>query len=600
MAILPLAPFQFQHVNHPGSPASFSDPHFKQNMIQTPVDRSMIHSNTLTAPSNGPSTGSKKQKTTPPCDRCRQRRIKCDRLEPTCSSCTKYKASCVRTFFPAGAPLSTVSVDSVGTTGLRILTSVGKRDRDLSEAEVLDSCLRDVQSLQLSRLRRIEMFFDRLNIDEVRLDELGWLAEQIKAQQAGTSAGPTQYTPEEIAEKLGPSTPLSWIKQLSPLLMASNRVQQMPSVTSSTSKSSSSSSGSPARVAIEATLSSSGEFTCPSLEPASFPAKVPLSILNKTMFELSVYDRTEYLGPVAGTRASNWCEEMRFPLPWLIPEPQVDESLLVLPPIECMLELIEWMILSPLYTYFPILTKASILNALSSALPGVEMPSGATEGSHSESGASPENSELPRSITGHVSAVFLLNAILALGAAYRSNAIKTNMTHRLLSNINDKDQSMFNSQVYFNRAQALTLHLLDQPRVSTLQGLLLMMKCPVLPGIQNLYREQACAMALSLGLHRDPAPWTHCQPVIQLRRNIFWCCYVIDASYSLNSGSPERFPDDYITVELPRLPSIELGDDIGEIETENETHRIGFLIEQAKLWRIVKKIRRCGQTSSKR
>jgi hypothetical protein len=85
--------------------------------------------------------------------------------------------------------------------------------------------------------------------------------------------------------------------------------------------------------------------------------------------------------------------------------------------------------------------------------------------------------------------------------------------------------------------------------------------------------------------------------VTQLRRNIFWCCYVIDASYSLNSGSPERFPDDYISIGLPKLPSLELGDDIGELEFEGETNRIGFLLEQAKLWKIVKKIRRCGQTS---
>jgi len=144
----------------------------------------------------------------------------------------------------------------------------------------------------------------------------------------------------------------------------------------------------------------------------------------------------------------------------------------------------------------------------------------------------------------------------------------------------------------------LTVYILDQPRVSSLQGLLLLMKCPAIPGIQNLYREQACAMALALGLHRDCEPWTLCRSVIQLRRNIFWCCYVIDASYSLNSGSPERFPDDYITLTLPKLPSLEDGDDFGEIEAEEECHRIGFLIEQAKLWRIVKKIRRCGQTSN--
>ncbi|KAG0287949.1 hypothetical protein BGZ97_006946, partial [Linnemannia gamsii] len=165
---------------------------------------------------------------------------------------------------------------------------------------------------------------------------------------------------------------------------------------------------------------------------------------------------------------------------------------------------------------------------------------------------------------------------MALGAAYRSNAIKEKKNHRLLENKNIQDLPEHNFQTYFDRSQALTAYILHQPRVSSLQGLLLLMKCPTIPGIQNLYREQACAMALALGLHRDCEPWTLCR---------------------LNSGSPERFPDDYISIGLPKLPSLELGDDIGELEFEGETNRIGFLLEQAKLWKIVKKIRRCGQTS---
>ncbi|KAG0038003.1 hypothetical protein BGZ82_001343 [Podila clonocystis] len=514
--------------------------------------------------------------------------IRCDRLEPTCSSCIKYKATCLRTAFPAGAPLSTVSTDAIGP-GLRIQTTIGKRDRHYSEAEVLDSCLRDVQKLQVIRLRRIEQFFDRLGIDEKRLDEVSWIAEQIRTHEANNPSLELHYQPEEIIDKLGPRASVPWIRQILPLLQASKKVQQVPSTVQAYSKGLPISQLGNNTTALQATLTEAGEFICPSPKPVPFPTRVPLSVLNKTMFELSVYDHTEYLGPVAGTRASTWSEEMRFPLPWLVPEPQVQESLLVLPSMEQMLELIEWMILSPLYTYFPILNKASILNALSSALPG---PSYTRE-------MRSESSTLPQRITGRVSAVFLLNAIFALGAAYRSNAIEKNLKHRLLPDKVSRDTSSYDFQLFFDRSRALTVYILDQPRVSSLQGLLLLMKCPAIPGIQNLYREQACAMALALGLHRDPEPWTLCQSVIQMRRNIFWCCYAIDASYSLSSGSPERFPDDYITIGLPNLPSIENGDDIGEIEAETESNRIGFLIEQAKLWRIVKKIRRCGQASNK-
>lgn len=133
---------------------------------------------------------------------------------------------------------------------------------------------------------------------------------------------------------------------------------------------------------------------------------------------------------------------MRFPLPWLVPEPQVQESLLVLPSMEQMLELIEWMILSPLYTYFPILNKASILNALSSALPGSTYTRKQSDSSH-----------LPQRITGRVSAVFLLNAIFALGAAYRSNAIEKNLKHRLLPDKASRDTSSYDFQMFFDRSR---------------------------------------------------------------------------------------------------------------------------------------------------
>lgn len=113
--------------------------------------------------------------------------IKCDRLQPICSSCVKYKATCVRTAFPAGAPLSTVSVEAIGTPGLRV-TTAAKRDRFHTETEILDSCLRDVQTLQINRLRKIELFFDRLGIDETRLDEISWFTEQLKSQRESIDA----------------------------------------------------------------------------------------------------------------------------------------------------------------------------------------------------------------------------------------------------------------------------------------------------------------------------------------------------------------------------------------------------------------------------
>lgn len=209
----------------------------------------------------------------------------------------------------------------------------------------------------------------------------------------------------------------------------------------------------PANSPLQATLSESGQFIHPASKQTPFPTRVPLSVLNKTMFELSVYDCTQYLGPVAGTRAVSWSEEMRFTLPWLVPEPQVQESLLVLPPMDQMIDLIEWMVQSPLYIYLPILSKACILNAISSAVPNLDNSSQGIETPQSPAEVADETSALPQRITGRVSAVFLLNAIMALGAAYRTNAIKQGTPHKLLSDPKAREKKYYDFQVFFDRCR---------------------------------------------------------------------------------------------------------------------------------------------------
>lgn len=145
---------------------------------------------------------------------------------------------------------------------------------------------------------------------------------------------------------------------------------------------------------------------------------------------------------------------MRFPLPWLVPEPKLPESLLVLPPMEVVLDLVDWMIKSPLYVYFPILTRACILNSLSAALPGPDAPSLGIDKGYGENVKSEEDSssDLPQRITGRVSAVFLLNAIMALGAAYRSNAIKENQPHCMLRDPKSREP-IHDFQLFFDRSR---------------------------------------------------------------------------------------------------------------------------------------------------
>jgi len=68
MAVPPQSPFQFQHVPHPSTHGVYQDPSIKPG--STPPEVSAGNSSTA--------SGSKKQKTTPPCDRCRQRRVSFD------------------------------------------------------------------------------------------------------------------------------------------------------------------------------------------------------------------------------------------------------------------------------------------------------------------------------------------------------------------------------------------------------------------------------------------------------------------------------------------------------------------------------------------
>lgn len=52
----------------------------------------------------------------------------------------------------------------------------------------------------MNRLRRIEQFFDRVGIEENRLEEVGWLSEQIKMQHESTHGThpDLNYRPEEV------------------------------------------------------------------------------------------------------------------------------------------------------------------------------------------------------------------------------------------------------------------------------------------------------------------------------------------------------------------------------------------------------------------
>ncbi|KAI8340442.1 fungal-specific transcription factor domain-containing protein [Chlamydoabsidia padenii] len=113
---------------------------------------------------------------------------------------------------------------------------------------------------------------------------------------------------------------------------------------------------------------------------------------------------------------------------------------------------------------------------------------------------------------------------------------------------------------YYQDAISLVELYTDAPRLSTIQGLLLIIKYNELvqrPGFfhrTRFYFDLVVKMCKDLGLPRMLPPTCQVHPVLaEQRRRIFWAAYIYDLLFSTELGTPTLFTLDECTVEFPNL-----------------------------------------------
>ncbi|KAF9581120.1 hypothetical protein BGW38_001979, partial [Lunasporangiospora selenospora] len=136
---------------------------------------------------------------------------------------------------------------------------------------------------------------------------------------------------------------------------------------------------------------------------------------------------------------------------------------------------------------------------------------------------------------------------------------------------------------FFERARMVLDYCIGIPRLSTVQGLIMLSRYPRISGLGHSYRQQAITMALDLGLHRKCDRWIPDKQVQESRMRVFWCIYGADSSSASVTGRRPVIDD--TEIDVPMIVPIE-----GESETE--TAQTLFLVYICRLWRIFRNIKR--------
>jgi len=171
--------------------------------------------------------------------------------------------------------------------------------------------------------------------------------------------------------------------------------------------------------------------------------------------------------------------------------------------------------------------------------------------------------------------IFLLNSV------FMAAALTGDYQHAsCYSDPNDKKTL---ATPFFERARLVLDYCMGIPRVSTVQGLLLLSQYPKISGWGHHYVQQAILMASDLGLHRKCDRWIPDKQVQETRKRVFWCVYAIDSSTASVTGRRPLLDDNEIDVSLLVPTSAE-----GEEEYSNTL----FLVHICKLWRIFRNVKR--------
>lgn len=271
-----------------------------------------------------------------------------------------------------------------------------------------------------------------------------------------------------------------------------------------------------------------------------------LSELAATMDKLRVFDASVYFGKGSMLFTSTdqekfWDEEISFD----VHEARgvdIPPEATVLPPVEVMDALID-IYYQHYYVYLPMIQKTTLLQAL-------------------------EDRFEPQSI-------FLLNSL------FMAASLTGDCTHP--SCWTDPNDQKTLGTPFFERARMVLDYCVGIPRLSTVQGLIMLSRYPRISGLGHSYMQQAILMGMDLGLHRKCDRWIPDKQVQESRKRVFWCVYAADSSTSSVTGRRPMLDD--AEIDVPMIVPTE-GD------TESETIQLLFLVQTCRLWRIFRNIKR--------
>ncbi|KAL1923404.1 uncharacterized protein VTP21DRAFT_8384 [Calcarisporiella thermophila] len=109
------------------------------------------------------------------------------------------------------------------------------------------------------------------------------------------------------------------------------------------------------------------------------------------------------------------------------------------------------------------------------------------------------------------------------------------------------------ADVFYQRVKKLLDTAFEKPQLSTVQALLLLTIDTQLannPENNYLYSSLAVRIAQELGMHRDSSKWKISRSESELRKRIWWICYVFDREISSASGRPLLIHDSHCDVDL--------------------------------------------------
>ncbi|KAF9550262.1 Kinesin-like protein kif15 [Mortierella hygrophila] len=498
------------------------------------------------------------------CDQCRRRKTKCDQAKPTCGPC--------------------IHAGLMECTSLLGKPPPPKRKKAQTEVGILEARLESIESAYSERLRHMESLLTKVlpasQVQELIHGNLGLGSSSVQAT-ATTTTTKSKETTSTHYQRQGPAgvistdsdfanvdspkeSVLSFIPYLDqgstsrtpdpPVVPSYSRAlknnldilepkqspRQEPVGSSKLSQhvAHSQSSASPNAPAF----TSSDSFP---LDESESDDSSDFDELAATMDKLRLFDASFYFGK--GTMMFShtdtekfWDEEISFDV-HEAPDIDIPPEALVMPPLDVIDALFD-IYYSHYYVFMPMIQKAALLQAL-------------------------EDRHEPQSI-------FLLNSV------FMAAAVTGECIHPSCYSIVGDIKSM--GTPFFERARLVLDYCLGIPRVSTVQGLMMLSQYPKIVGIGHHFIQQAILMAMELGLHRKCDRWIPDKQVQETRKRVFWCVYAQDSSTASVTGRRPLIDNSEIDVPLVDPNATE-----GELEYSNTL----FLLHLCKLWRIYRNVK---------